>query len=784
MRQGPCGLYATLAISAWACASACARHHDASLAPATLPPGSDAPPPAPVASVIADASSSVDAAHLDANTYVDAAARRAKAKAATSWVDDVRRQRWADAAEKLDALSGTEQKRADIRYVRARVALALGDASTASARLDGLDAELPLLASDIERHLADARLAVGPYDKAAAYFGAHPTPSSLLLSAAAYEKANDLVRARSTCQRVVGFAKKSRLEEAEARACELRLSKGPESATLAAGDARWISVHAPESPWGKEADQALQRLAPSHPLLGEELLVRAQNLADAGRTDDALKALDRVAGAPPPKVPHLTELRLRGDILYRTRGRALEASHALEESAALGGSHATEDSFHSARALARADHDEEAAYRFGVIARNHPGTHWGDEAQFFVPYLALLHGKWREAAAGFDEYARTYPKGVERRDGQHGGALAHLMNEDYGTARRLFEEVAAEESDPLASARARELAALAALRDGDRLHAVAGWSAIIRSYPLSWAALVARARLGEMNAPAPPWLEPGRGGLAGPPFVVKLPPPVDLLHRLGLDADAEAALHEREGVLFGGAPAGRGLEALCGAYALIGRAKRRFHLISQIPVDTLRTQPTPSTQWAWECAYPTPFTDDMREDALPSAPHAEGGSVGAGLPTDDILAYAVMRQESNFDPDALSPAHAVGLMQLLPETARVVAGELHVPYDDARLTQPSFNMALGTRYLADLGEKFEERPSKLPLVVAAYNAGDEAVTRWLSRVPKMDIDEFVERIPYVETRGYVARVMGNWAHYEYLKHGENGVPSLRLPLQN
>ena len=222
------------------------------------------------------------------------------------------------------------------------------------------------------------------------------------------------------------------------------------------------------------------------------------------------------------------------------------------------------------------------------------------------------------------------------------------------------------------------------------------------------------------------------------------------MHRLGLDADAEAALNEREGVVFGGAPPGRGLEALCAAYGMPGRAKRRYHLISQIPVDALRTELGPSNRWAWECAYPMPFAEDM------------------------------MRQESNFDPDAISLAHAVGPMQLLPETARVVAGELHLPYDEGRLPQLSFNVALGTRYLVDLGEKFTQSPARLPLIVAAYNAADEAVPRWLSRAPKMDIDEFVERIPYTETRGYVACVMGNWAHYEYLLHGESGVPALRL----
>jgi soluble lytic murein transglycosylase len=712
---------------------------------------------------------------------LDAAAdvARARAERATTWVDDVRRGRWKDAAAKLDALPQAEQRLPEIRYVRGRVALSSGDAATAAERLDGLDASLPLLASDIARHLAEARLVVGPYEKAADYFAARATPSSLLVAATARERAHDRVAARAVCQRVIGFAHKTRLEEAEARACELRLTTGPDAAVLEVGDARWISVHAPDSPWAADADRALARLAPSYPLLGHELLVRAQVLADAGRTDEALRALDRIADAPPPKTPRLTELRLRGDILYRTRGRALEAARVLDESAALGGAHALEDAFHAARALARADSDDEASRRLALLAKNHPGTHWGDEAGFFVPYLALLHGRWREAALGFDAYARSYPKGVERRSAEHGGALAHLMNGDYAVAQRLFEEVGAEESDPLAVARARELAALAAQRQGDVPRAVAGWTALIRSHPLSWAALVARARLAEVNAAAPPWAEAYRSDVAAPPLDVRLPPPVDVLHRLGLDGDAEAALHERESVVYGAAPAGRGLEALCAAYGLVGRARRRFQLTPQIPLDALRSAPGPANRWAWDCAYPTPFADDVRDDLAPDS--ASGGSAPVA---DDILAYAVMRQESDFDPDAVSPAHAVGLMQLLPETARTVSRELGVPYDEARLTDPSFNVALGARYLTVLGEKLARIPARLPLVVAAYNAGDDAVLRWLSRVSQMDIDEFVECIPYVETRDYVARVMGNWARYEYLRHGEGGVPLLRLRLSD
>jgi len=741
--------------------SSCARHDDASPTPTAPRPGDEAR-----LSVSTADAQAADASGPDTSAGVE------KRKATTSWIEDTRRQHWSDARAKLDALPETDKKLAEIRYVRARVALAVGDGAVAAQQLDGLDGSLPLLAADIAHYLAEAHLQAGPYDKAGDYFSSRGTPSAWLRAATAYERHQDLARALWQCERVIGYSHKTRLEEAEARACKLRLETGPDDHGFHAANARWISVHAPDTAWVKDADQALSRLAPSHPLTGAELMTRAQVLADAGRVDDALKVLDRIGGAPGPRVARSAELRTRGDILYKTRGRALEAARILEECAALGGPHATEDSFHAARALARADHDDDAAYRMLMLAKNHPGTHWGDEAQFYVGYLALIHGKWKEAAAAFDEYARAYPKGVERRDATRGGGLAHLMNDDYAIARRLFEEVAAEESDALAAGRALSLAALASLRDGDRLHAIAEWSQVIRAHPLSWPALVARARLAEAKAAVPPLVDAATGN-APPPLDVKLPPPVDLLHRVGLDGDAEAALHEREGVVAGAAPAGRGLEALCDAYGAIGRAKRRFQLIGQIPVNLLMTAPGPANRWAWECAYAEPFADDVAEDTATDAAKPTGSI------DEDALAYAVMRQESNYDPDALSPAHAVGLMQLLPETARAIATARAIPYDEANLTQPSLNVALGVRYLRDLAAKF---PRQLPLAIAAYNAGDDAITRWLTRSPKMDIDEFVERIPYPETRGYVGRVMGNWAHYEYLKHGEAGVPPLNLAL--
>ena len=245
-----------------------------------------------------------------------------------------------------------------------------------------------------------------------------------------------------------------------------------------------------------------------------------------------------------------------------------------------------------------------------------------------------------------------------------------------------------------------------------------------------------------------------------------MPPPADLLHRLGLELDAEAALRERESAVTMGA-GGRAPEALCRAYGEIGRARRRYQIAQTLPSALFAAAPGPRTRWAWECAFPSPYADDV---------HA--AEAAEDLPRG--LLWAVMRQESGFDPDAVSPAHAVGLMQLLPETARPIADELALPRDDARLTSPPYAIRVGARALRKLLDQFR---GDVPLAVAAYNAGADAVERWMTRALGLQLDTFVERIPYRETRDYVARVMGNFARYAYLLDGDAAVPRVDLEIK-
>ena len=131
-----------------------------------------------------------------------------------------------------------------------------------------------------------------------------------------------------------------------------------------------------------------------------------------------------------------------------------------------------------------------------------------------------------------------------------------------------------------------------------------------------------------------------------------------------------------------------------------------------------------------------------------------------------------MRQESGFQPEVISRAGAVGLMQVMPELAAKMEGK---PVSRRKLQNPEVNIALGLREMAALAEQFGK---VYPLSIAAYNAGKKRVRRWLSESGRMELDRFVERIPFNETRNYVRRVTTHYARYSYLDDPTSGWPVL------
>ena len=140
---------------------------------------------------------------------------------------------------------------------------------------------------------------------------------------------------------------------------------------------------------------------------------------------------------------------------------------------------------------------------------------------------------------------------------------------------------------------------------------------------------------------------------------------------------------------------------------------------------------------------------------------------------DPALVAALVLQESSFDPAALSRAGARGLMQVMPGTGRRIARDKGQRFHRAALHDPVTSLDFGTRYLRQMSERFSGAVEK---VLAAYNAGPHRVDAWTALRGELTPEEFIESIPFTETRGYVTIVLGNREQYRRL-YGLRSAPA-------
>jgi soluble lytic murein transglycosylase len=147
------------------------------------------------------------------------------------------------------------------------------------------------------------------------------------------------------------------------------------------------------------------------------------------------------------------------------------------------------------------------------------------------------------------------------------------------------------------------------------------------------------------------------------------------------------------------------------------------------------------------------------------------------LPVEPALALSIARRESEFNTTVGSPVGALGLMQLMPGTAEEVAGKLNLPYSRARVINDwQYNATLGSQYLAGLQKQFGPTPV---MIAAGYNAGPGRPRSWMEergdpRLREMDVIDWIEHIPFRETRNYVMRVTESLPIYEARLTGETG----------
>lgn len=493
----------------------------------------------------------------------------------------------------------------------------------------------------------------------------------------------------------------------------------------------------------RELREAMRRLPPadaSEPVACRARLALGRALRAQRRDAAALGQLRPVADRCADAAVRAHALHLVAEALA-ARGARGEASAAYRRAAAEdpGGPLASRALFSAAELLALDGRDAEAAECFAQVARAAPGGELRDEARFRLAWL-------------------------EKRAGRRDAAIAHLLAlEEDARGRDSYEEARA------AYWRARLLAG--AGPDG-RAEARAIWADLATRQPVGYYGVVARARLGEHGVEPPsPAAPPSPGGDAQLPGEL-----LDDAHfraaaallRMGLRRAAAEELSAIDPARLG---AGGGAPALVVAERLqrAGDAPAASLLLRTAGRGALRGAPRDGDLAAWRIAYPPAHGDEVRRWASQVDVSAE-------------LFHALIREESALDPRAVSPAGAVGLSQLLLPTARQVARTLRMRAPTrAALMAPATSIRIGTRYLAELLRRFG---GSVPLALAAYNAGPTAVARWVEERGHLAVDEFVEEIPYGETRGYVKRVLRSFAAYRLLGGTDAGVPPglhLELP---
>ncbi|HVZ37266.1 MAG TPA: lytic transglycosylase domain-containing protein, partial [Polyangiaceae bacterium] len=226
------------------------------------------------------------------------------------------------------------------------------------------------------------------------------------------------------------------------------------------------------------------------------------------------------------------------------------------------------------------------------------------------------------------------------------------------------------------------------------------------------------------------------------PNLRSLPEEVQFYRKLGLYAEAGDAVTRA---------LGQEADRVRRVAALLetGDVSRIFAAAEPLFDRALEGPPSTDRAWIWQALLPQPYVRTVREQCERQR-------------LDPNLFYGHMQVESHYKAKAVSGADALGLMQLLPETATSVAQELGIEVVRADVTRPYLNITLGAAYLSGLVQRYH---GQFPLAIAAYNAGTHKIDEWLARTEEIELDEWVESIPVEQTRNYVRRVISAWSRY-------------------
>jgi soluble lytic murein transglycosylase len=430
--------------------------------------------------------------------------------------------------------------------------------------------------------------------------------------------------------------------------------------------------------------------------------------------------------------------RQRAHTLFRLRRypEAVEAYGALPP--------APEYLTERARAIARAGDPAAAARELEVIARNSKGR-VSARALFLAGLLWEGEGRTKRARSLFERVIGTAAGTSYANIALWNFAWSAYREGRIDEARQSFERLLSRDGEGISALRARYWLARTREVQGD-LTAEAAFAEIAREFPLSYYGWRARLRIDDRALPprkSERLLDPGPETLG---FDRMARP------RILLEAGLEAECRRELDGLFPQATSLVDRLALSDLYANSGDFHRSQRLIVEEFSSELARGPIPEQLEMWWYAWPTPFGEEM------------GRATGDGDWIEPGLVYALMREESGYRPTVVSTVGARGLLQIMPKTGERLAQEVALAdFDPEHLFAPPINIRLGAHYLRTLLIRFD---GQLSAAIASYNAGPSAVERWID--PELEDDEWVESIPYDQTRAYVKRVLRSLYAYRVL----------------
>ncbi len=404
--------------------------------------------------------------------------------------------------------------------------------------------------------------------------------------------------------------------------------------------------------------------------------------------------------------------------------------------------------------LARSRNDSNAQQQIvSQMESRFPQSDWLAEALFSSGNMYLLSRDYSKAIEYYSYLAAHFPQ-YKNSPAAHwrAGWLSYRQNL-YADAARIFDEQirlypTANETVAALYWRAR----LYETQDHKPAVAAASYRAIVRAYQHFYYAQMARRRLaalGSLEAVSAPDVD-----RLNPPA---LPPldesfPEDSEHLAKARLLANAGLNEYIPREIAADPDSGSWSALAEAqiYASFGETYRAMRALKRALPFAASASVSSIPLVYWRILFPEPYWETIKAESAKN-----------GL--DPYLVASLIRQESEFNPSAVSYANAWGLMQLLPSVGRAMAREEGMThFETYQLLDPETNIRLGTRYLRHGLDRFGGVPE---YALAAYNAGDERVVDWTAAGPYSGMDEFVESIPFTQTREYVEAILRNMETY-------------------